>query len=261
MAACAWLVAVAPVFAQGNPPPSPGRVYSAAALDERPRLQNPAEIQRWIVARYPPAMVQRRTAGQVAVRFRILENGSVDSASVVPIAVSDTAFTAPGTAVARRLRFTRPEVRRQPVTAWHTYELRFIPPPAARPGITDGSGGPAPDGTYALSALDQQPTLLNGAEMERRISALYPSALLDTRVGGTVVLNFRIQASGIADSSSVTVEEATHPAFVEPAMIILREMRFAPARVGGRPVPVWVMIPIYFSYMRSPSERKLPGRP
>lgn len=65
---------------------------------------------------------------------------------------------------------------------------------------------------------------------------------------------------GTVDPQSVTVDETTNPAFADPATRVTGNLRFSPAIVGGRPVRVWVTLPIYFNIMTQvPAERDSTG--
>jgi len=130
--------------------------------------------------------------------------------------------------------------------------------PAKPPGFvgrgTDFSGQgsvadrPLPSGgTYELSAVDEQPVLLNRAEAARAMAHGYPPELRRQGITGTVVLRFVIRSDGTADPLSVGVGAATNAAFVAPASDVVKQMRFQPAKVRGVPVRVWVTLPVTFA--------------
>lgn len=99
---------------------------------------------------------------------------------------------------------------------------------------------------YELSALDEQPTLLNRNEVSIAMADLYPPELRQQGVGGSVILRFVILPDGSVDPASVGVVSASSPAFVEPAAGVVRQMRFRPGMVASTPVRSWVMLPIVF---------------
>jgi TonB family protein len=105
---------------------------------------------------------------------------------------------------------------------------------------------PPDDSTLELSAVDVQPALLNRAEVAAGLSRFYPPVLRDAGVTGWVSLRMRVRSDGSVDVSSITVEESTHFAFSAAAKRWAMSMRFSPARVGGKHVPVWVNIPVTF---------------
>jgi TonB family protein len=48
------------------------------------------------------------------------------------------------------------------------------------------------------------------------------------------------------DPSSISVESSTQDAFADAAKRVVEKMRFHPAKVGGKPVKVWVVLPVNF---------------
>jgi TonB family protein len=106
---------------------------------------------------------------------------------------------------------------------------------------------------YELSALDEQPVLLNREEVSRAMADHYPPELRQQGAGGLVVLRFVIQADGTVDTASVDVEMATNPAFGEPAASVVRQMRFRPGTVKSNPVRTWVTLPVNFVAPTAPA--------
>ncbi|HEX5726766.1 MAG TPA: TonB family protein [Longimicrobiaceae bacterium] len=105
----------------------------------------------------------------------------------------------------------------------------------------------APDeGTYELSAVEEIPSLSNRSEVQRQVERNYPPLLRDAGVTGSATLRMRVNEDGRVDAESITVESATHDQFGEAAKKAVQRMRFRPAKVGGRPVKVWVTLPIEF---------------
>lgn len=105
-------------------------------------------------------------------------------------------------------------------------------------------GGTSADRTLELSAVERAPRLLNGDELARELSRRYPPLLRDAGVGGSVQVRFRILPDGSVDPGSPRVTSATHDMFVEPTLAAVRGLRFEPATVHGRPVRLWVELPI-----------------
>jgi TonB family protein len=217
------------------------------SIDQDAKLQNHDEVSRQIASRYPLALRDSGIAGSVLLRFKVSNEGTVDSASITMRQATDTAFVEAATLVVRQMRFTPAIVSGRPVQTWVTAPVHFTPRAVV--------GTPPDEGTYELSAVEVKPELRNRAEIERQIEAGYPRALLSRGVTGDVDLRFRILESGTVDPTSITVEMTTNPAFAEPATIMTRGMLFTPAKVGGRPVNVWVTIPIHFGFEDSPPAR------
>jgi TonB family protein len=218
----------------------------ASSGDRQPLLRNGGEVDQHVAALYPPALRDARVAGRVLLRLRIEADGRVDSASVAPLQATDPAFVEPAKAAARRMVFTPASAEGLPVAYWHSWSLRFQPPAQAHGEEGVSRTAPPDEGTYELSAIEEQPRLQNAAEVARLITTAYPAALADSGIAGHVMLRFRILENGQADPATISAVQSTHPGFAEPAISVARGMRFRPARTGGRPVKVWVDLPIFF---------------
>jgi protein TonB len=105
---------------------------------------------------------------------------------------------------------------------------------------------PPDEGTYELSAVEEQPELSNRSEVARQLSRNYPPLLRDAGVVGTVTVRMRVMENGSVDPSSVSIENSTHEAFGDAARRVVERMRFRPAKVGGKAVKVWVTLPVTF---------------
>jgi len=111
---------------------------------------------------------------------------------------------------------------------------------------TEARTAPADEGTYELSAVEEQPELTNRGEVARQMSRNYPPLLRDAGVAGTVTIRMRVNEDGRVDAESISVENSTHEAFGDAAKRVVERMRFRPAKVGGRSVKVWVTLPVTF---------------
>lgn len=233
--------------------PTPRTAYDPG--DRIPVLQNEDEIYGLIAAQYPPALRAGRVGGNVLVRFRVLTDGRVDSASVLPLQATHAALVEPAAAVARRLAFRPAQVGGCPVEYWHSFNVLFDPRDGVAPAVVERAAVPPPpaaEGCVPSAALEQ-PRLLNPGRVARQIAAVYPSALADSGIEGEVHVRFRVLLNGRVDPESVSAVWASNPAFVEAAIRVVQEMRFRPATVvGGRPVIAWAVLPINF---------RLPPRP
>lgn len=91
-----------------------------------------------------------------------------------------------------------------------------------------------------------EPRLLNRTEIVRQIGASYPAAQRDSAVRGHVTLYFKVREDSTIDPASVSVREASNPAFVTPATALVPAMRYAPARVSGRTMATWITHTVAF---------------
>lgn len=103
---------------------------------------------------------------------------------------------------------------------------------------------PPDEGTYELSAVEEQPRPTNLPDLRRQLERNYPPLLRDARVTGTVQVRMRVTADGSVDASSITITSSSHEQFNDPTIRSVQRLRFRPAKVNGRPVPVWVELPI-----------------
>jgi TonB family protein len=99
----------------------------------------------------------------------------------------------------------------------------------------------------ATGLVQSRPALLNPAEIGREIARQYPVGLRREGTSWTVLVRARITANGVVDTASMEVVQAADPAFRPAALRVVPRLLFAPAIVDGRPVPVWITIPVYFT--------------
>lgn len=102
-----------------------------------------------------------------------------------------------------------------------------------------------------VSLAEEKPQLQNGPEVQRLLQRLYPPLLRDAGITGQVQMKFVVNAQGRVEATSVSVINASHDQFGEASTKVVERMRFRPAKVGGRAVPVLVQIPISWTLERS----------
>ncbi|HRN52666.1 MAG TPA: TonB family protein [Gemmatimonadaceae bacterium] len=100
-----------------------------------------------------------------------------------------------------------------------------------------GSG----DGVLGAESVDVPAALRANSPLPR-----YPEILRTSRIEGGVRVRFVVDENGRAELATLTVLEATHPAFVESVRAVLPRLRFTPARVGRERVRQVVEIPFGF---------------
>lgn len=103
------------------------------------------------------------------------------------------------------------------------------PPPA-------GSGSPPPPGAHVR--MDVLPKVLE------RAAPLYPEAARLAGVEGTVLVQARVGEDGRVVDARVL---KSVPMLDDAALAAVRQWRFRPAMGEGRPVAVWVAVPVRFS--------------
>lgn len=76
---------------------------------------------------------------------------------------------------------------------------------------------------------------------------VYPDAERKGGVEGTVILAVDISAAGAVAGAKVDTPVDGHPAFSDAAIAAVKQWRFEPARLDGRPVGITVKIPVKFA--------------
>jgi TonB family protein len=118
---------------------------------------------------------------------------------------------------------------------------------------------PDDEAAYELSAVTVPPRPLNVAELQAELERLYPPVLRDAGVGGLVQVRFRVNTDGTVSNLEIT--SSTNHMFDEPSLAAVSRLRFSPAEVDGRPVPVWAELPIQWQTAGEPSEAPPSGSP
>ena len=98
-----------------------------------------------------------------------------------------------------------------------------------------GAAGCAGDGEI------DQPAPLYG-----EVPIAYPLSLWDQDMEGETLLRVRVTDTGHVDSVEV-LESSGHVAFDSAAVQGARDLRFTPARKGGKRIEVWAEVPVHFS--------------
>lgn len=114
-----------------------------------------------------------------------------------------------------------------------------------------GRSGPAPVRAMPLLVLlvlacggegeIEQPSPLYG-----QVPIDYPLQLWDQDMEGETLLRVRVTDTGQVDSVEV-MESSGQAAFDSAAVDGARELRFRPARRGGKRIQVWAKVPVHFS--------------
>ncbi|MFL5528306.1 MAG: energy transducer TonB [Gemmatimonadaceae bacterium] len=95
---------------------------------------------------------------------------------------------------------------------------------------------------------DVAPVMLN-----KELPFRYPPALYAQKVQGNVTLRIFIDREGsiVADSTRIA-ETSGFTALDSAAMKGSRELKFEPAKTMGQPVPVSILLPVYFRHPDAP---------
>jgi TonB family protein len=134
-----------------------------------------------------------------------------------------------------------------------TYRVRLIAP-GALPHVSDSLV--VKDNEYAARefAIDPEPRALTASEVDRPAmparaspTARYPVALRDRHISGCALVQFVVDTTGRADTTTFTVLKVSGGVeFAHAVRDALPGMRFTPAQLGGRNVPQLVQMPFDF---------------
>src|SRR3954467_10858347 len=95
---------------------------------------------------------------------------------------------------------------------------------------------------------DVAPEMLN-----KELPFRYPPALFAQKVQGNVMLRIYIDRSGQIVSDSTHVAETSGFSALDSAAVKgSRDLKFAPAKTEGQPVPVSILLPVFFRYPGAP---------
>jgi TonB family protein len=117
----------------------------------------------------------------------------------------------------------------------------FLAVAAAAPAAAQQTS-PDPARVYELSEVEVLPRPQNAADLLAALHQGYPPHLREAGVGGTVHVAFVVSADG--QPGDVRVLSTPDSSFNAPTVQAVSLLRFTPAQVGGRAVPVRVEQPI-----------------
>ena len=112
--------------------------------------------------------------------------------------------------------------------------------------VSAGGQGTGGVGDAPFKFLQNPPRMLNAAHVSTILRHEYPPMLMQSGIGGTVVLHVLIDLDGRVIDSRV-VSSSGYDALDAAALRVSREMRFTPAQNREHTVRVWAEIPIVFS--------------
>ncbi len=98
----------------------------------------------------------------------------------------------------------------------------------------------------AILAAATEPTPPKPIEASM-VAPAYPEQERESRIQGTVVLAVDVGTEGIVTDVKVEKGIAGHPAFGDAAVRAVRQWRFEPARLDGKPVSMTIKVPVKFA--------------
>jgi TonB family protein len=101
------------------------RVPQRYGVEELPQATNAADLSRALARNYPPELLEARVQGEVSVRFRVLQNGRVDPASVQVTRTTNALFNQAAVTSVNVLRFRPARIYGTPVRVWVEVPINF----------------------------------------------------------------------------------------------------------------------------------------
>lgn len=234
-------------------PAARGTVYDVAQVGDKPVLVNGDDLARRLDALYPPLLKNAGVRGEAQVALVVDERGAVAEARV--LSASHPAFGEAASTAIRDARFRPAKHEGKPVAVRVTMPFTFGPdrmlmrgvllPEGVKPRPHVPDTVPLPAGVIDVARATDKPRLANGQELSRLLQELYPPLLREAGISGQATVSLVIDTEGA--TRGVRAVSASHPAFGEAGVAVMRQARFRPAKNDGKPVAVRITMPISFS--------------
>lgn len=223
--------------ALGQEPAAPDSIYQLAQVEVRPGALNGGELGAALFARYPASLKAAGVSGEVTVSMVVGTDGLPRNLELV--STTDTLFNGPTLEVVSLLRFSPAQMGGRPVP------VRIVVPVAWEAGPVTNAPGPDALGAYELGEVDVPPRPTKGSSL--RVALEPGDVSLPEGAERFVTVQVRTLVNPDGTLSHTRVTRSTNEWFDAPTLDALEEFRFTPARLGSRPVPVWVEFPIHWS--------------
>lgn len=243
-----WRAEPAPAAAVPAPQlPDSIHVHDVEEADVRPMPRNYREFEAALDELYPRELREANARAEVVVRFAIDPAGRPQYPHVTES--SDARFEAISLDAVRRLRFEPAQRGGERVWVWMEVPVEW----GAAPESPSTASGDSVNG-YEMGQVDELPHPLNVQMLARELARSYPVPLRDAGIEGSVDVRFRVEPDGSTTHHHVT--RSTDAGFDAATLRAVQLLRFRPAKIGGRPVRVWVEQPIMWTVRGAPG---MPG--
>lgn len=240
--------------------------------DVRPELRDRAAVADLLERVYPPMLRDAGVGGTAILWVYVDQSGAVRNTRVVTSSGYEE-LDAAAEAAARDFSFSPAQNRGEPVPVWIQLPITFgarsaaaAPPaeraaetpaaraaPASEPAPAPEAAPTRPDAPAARAAgeapsftpYEFRPELQNRREFSRILAEAYPPMLKDAGVQGTATYWVFIDEEGSVGSVRL-VRSTGYEQLDEAGRGVLLQAEFSPAMLRGRPVGVWIQLPITF---------------
>ncbi|MCX6334467.1 MAG: M56 family metallopeptidase [Bacteroidia bacterium] len=211
--------------------------------------------------KYPQIAKENNIQGRVIVRFCVTETGDVDRITVLK-GVSPELDAEAARVVSTLPAFKPGKQGGKDVPVWYMVPITFAlggklpdvatlappppPPPPADFVVVQETKG---TGSEPFVVVEEMPMFPGGDTALLSFFAKnvnYPEYAKTNKITGRVILRFCISAKGNVEQISVI--KAVDPSLDAEAMRVASTLpQFRPGKQGGKPVPVWYMVPVTFA--------------
>jgi TonB family protein len=231
------LMAAVPAAAQIAPSDT-SRIYELTEVEVLPRPRNIPVFTESLAKGYPPHLRAAGVGGTVQVEFIVGPDGWPVNVRV--LSSPDSSLNIPSIRAVLLLQFTPARVQERPVFVRVEQPIIWRSEPTGAAGCAHGPD--LAEGEYELCEVEELPRPLNAGDFQRLLARNYPLDGNEPSVAATVQVRFRLEVNGTV--SVPRVMRSTDPRFNEATLLMVRALRFRPARLNGRPVKVWVEQPV-----------------
>ena len=211
-----------------------------------PGLQNGKEVTEYLVAHYPESLRDSTTTVTPFAWMFVDATGKVGEAVLVK-GSGQAALDSLSLGVLPVLRFTPALVDKQPVGVWVPFPVQIGSyAQLARASRAPDRVPPDPGQEPRFTPYTVPPTLLNREAVQKALVQNYPPELKQEGKGGTIMMWLYVALDGWVRSPRVRTTSGS-AALDSAAVKVARSMFFEPAQNQGKPVPVWIQLPIVFS--------------
>jgi TonB family protein len=114
------------------------------------------------------------------------------------------------------------------------------PPPPLSPSLVGMEDGPV------FTPMSVAPRMLNRDTVAAAVKRAYPQPMREAGIGGTTVVWLLLDDHGRAVKFQVQ-KSSGYPALDQAAIKVVPSMRFSAAEMQGKPIAVWVQVPVVFT--------------
>ena len=207
-------------------------VFEIRSVDARPVVVHSVQPV------YPDMAKRAGLAGDVALKFKVNVDGSVSDVDAFVLKGGEL-FRKPAIEAIAQFLYKPAVYEGKPVAVRMTHHFAFArlesqDDTAPNKGKFEGNK------VFEISEVDVKPEITNSDAVRPN----YPNSAKEAGLAGNVFLKFKINVDGsVSDVRVLRGDEIFH----EPAIEAVRQLRYRPAEIGGKPVPVWMTQRIVFA--------------